>query len=80
MDDLPPKDSRPMEDDLQKAEACLKGVPLKIFPSQVNYYKAQYYLALSDLHLWRQQYPEAIFLHTCRAGMCIRVSRMDRMC
>ena len=60
MGDLPPEDRRPTEDDLQKAEACLKGVQMEIFPTQVNYYKAQYYLALSDLHLWRQEYSEAI--------------------
>ena len=60
MDDLPSRESRPTEVDLQKAEACLKGEPLEVCPSQVNYYKAQYYLTLSDLHLWRQEYPEAM--------------------
>lgn len=60
MDDLPTKESRPTEEDLQKAEACLKGVPLELFPSQVNYYKAEYYLAMSDLHLWKQEYRKAM--------------------
>ena len=30
MGDLPPEDSRPTEDDLQKAESCLKGVQIEI--------------------------------------------------
>ena len=67
MGDLPPEDRRPTEDDLQKAEACLKGVQMEIFPTQVNYYKAQYYLNC----LVRPSFVETrIFRSYCECQKC----------
>jgi len=61
-DELPSEEYRPREDDLKKAELCLKNAPLheKKLPDQANNYKGNYYLTLSDLHLWKKEYPKAM--------------------
>ena len=61
-DKLPSKKYHPSEDDLKKAESCLKGATLhdNKLPEQANNYKGNYYLTLSDLHLWKERYFEAM--------------------
>ena len=59
-DKLPPEEHRPSADDLRKAEDCLKRVSLDIMPSESNSYAARYYRTLCDLHVWKQEYPEAM--------------------
>ena len=61
-DELSSEEYRPREDDLKKAELCLKNAPLheKKLPDQANNYKGNYYLTLSDLHLWKKEYPKAM--------------------
>ena len=60
-DELPPQEYWPSVDDLKKANLCLEKAALheSKLPDQANEYKGNYYLALSDLHLWKQQYPKA---------------------
>jgi len=61
-DEFPSEEYHPSEDDLKKAELCLKGAVLyeNKLPEQANNYKGNYYLTLSDLHLWREGYSEAM--------------------
>ena len=59
-DKLPPEEHRPSPDNLRKAEDCLKRVSLDIMPSRSNCYAARYYRTLCDLHVWKQEYPEAM--------------------
>ena len=51
---------RPSQDDLRKAEECLKQISLDMLPSEDNFYVVRYYEACCDLCLWRGQYSEAI--------------------
>ena len=57
-DELPSKECWPSSDDLLKAEECLKRDTM---PSQINAHTARYYRTLCDLHMWRKQYPEAMY-------------------
>ena len=61
-DELPSEEYHPSEDDLKKAELCLNGASLheNKLPDQANNYKGNYYLTLSDLHLWKEGYLKAI--------------------
>lgn len=59
-DKLPPEEYWPSPDDLLKAEECLNSVPLNKMPSLNNYYIIRYYCTLSDLHIWKKLYPEAM--------------------
>ena len=61
-DELPSEEYHPSEDDLKKAESCLNGASLheNKLPDQANNYKGNYYLTLSDLHLWKEGYLKAI--------------------
>ena len=61
-DELPSQEYWPSQDDIKKAELCLEtALPHKNkLPDQANEYEENYYLALSDLHLWKQQYSKAI--------------------
>ena len=61
-DELPSEEYHPNEDDLKKAESCLNGASLheSKLPEQANNYKGNYYLTLSDLHLWKDEYPKAM--------------------
>ena len=59
-DKLPPEEYWPSPDDLLKAEECLNSVPLNKMPSLNNYYIVRYYCTLSDLHIWKKLYPEAM--------------------
>ena len=56
-DKLPSEEYWPSPDDLLKAENCLKKDTM---PSQINAYTARYYRTLCDLHIWKQEYPEAM--------------------
>ena len=58
-DEITLEECRPTSDDVQNAELCLTKVPLKDLPCEVNIFVAWYFLAFCDLHLWKQQYPEA---------------------
>jgi len=58
-ENLPPKEHRPSPEDIRKAKLCLDRVPLDVLPSKSNYYVAEYYLTLSDLHLWKGDYLKA---------------------
>lgn len=58
-EDTPPEECRPSPEDLHKAMLCLTSVPLDVLPSKSNYYIAEYYLTLSDLYLWKTDYPKA---------------------
>ena len=60
-DELPSEEYHPREDDLKKAESCLNGASLheNKLPEQANNYKGNYYLTLSDLYLWKDEYPKA---------------------
>ena len=60
-DELPPEEYWPSPDDLRKAEECLKRVSLDKMPSLSNSYIARYYRTFCDLHIWRQEYPEAMY-------------------
>ena len=61
-DELPSEEYRPCEDDLKKAESCLNGASLheNKLAEQANNYKGNYYFTLSDLYLWRDEYPKAM--------------------
>ncbi len=59
-DELPPLQCEPNSEDIRKAEACLKRVPLTTLPGEVNFYAAEYDLTRSDLYLWKHQYQKAI--------------------
>ncbi len=59
-DHLPPAAIAPTEEDLCRAEHLLNNVPLQELPDEAYTYTGRYYLARSDLCLWRKQYPEAI--------------------
>lgn len=61
-DELPSEEYHPSEDDLKQAESCLNGAVLyeNELPEQANNYKGNYYLTLSDLHLWKEEYSEAM--------------------
>ena len=61
-DELPSQEYWPSPHDLKKAELCLEGAfsHKNKLPDQANDYEGNYYLALSDLHLWKQQYLKAI--------------------
>ena len=59
-DELPPKVHWPSPDDLRKAEECLNRVSLDTMPDKNNFYTARYYRTLCDLHIWKQQYHEAM--------------------
>ena len=59
-DELPPEECQPSPDDLKKAEECLNRASQDILPSLSNYYTIRYYCTLSDLHIWKQQYNEAV--------------------
>ena len=61
-DELPSEEYCPSEDDLKKAESCLNGASLheNKLPEQANNYKGNYYLTLSDLHLWKDEYLKAM--------------------
>ena len=59
-DKLPPEEYWPSPEDLLKAEECLNSAPLDKMPSQDNYYTVRYYCTLSDFHIWKQQYHEAM--------------------
>ena len=61
-DELPSEEYHPSEDDLKKAESCLNGASLheNKLPDQANNYKGNYYLTLSDLHLWKEGYLKAM--------------------
>ena len=56
---LQPAECRPTTEDMQKAKSCLDSVPLDVLPNKNNYYVAEYYLTLSDFHLWQADYPKA---------------------
>ena len=56
-DELPPEEYWPSPDDLRKAEVCLTRDKV---PSQINTHKARYYRTFCDLHIWKEQYPEAM--------------------
>ena len=56
-DKLPSEEYWPSPDDLLKAENCLKQDTM---PSQINAYTARYYRTLCDLHIWKQEYHEAM--------------------
>ena len=56
-DELPPQEYWPSHDDVKKAEECLKK---DTKPSQINTYATRYYHTLCDLHIWKQEYPEAM--------------------
>ena len=56
-DKLPPEEYWPSPDDLRKAEECLKRDKVA---SQINAHKARYYRTFCDLHIWKEQYPEAM--------------------
>ena len=61
-DELPSEEYYPSQDDLKKAELCLDGASQheSKLPDQANNYKGNYYLTLSDLHLWKEEYLKAI--------------------
>ena len=59
-DKLPPKEYWPSTDDLRKPEECLKSAPLNQTPSWSNSYIARHYHTFCDLHIWKQEYPEAM--------------------
>ena len=61
-DELPSEEYHPSKDDLKKAESCLKSASLheNKLPEQANNYKGNYYLTLSDLHLWKEEYLKAV--------------------
>ena len=61
-DKLPSEEYHPSQDDQKKAESCLNGASLheNKLPEQANNYKGNYYLTLSDLHLWKDEYPKAM--------------------
>ena len=61
-DKLPSEEYHPSEEDLKKAESCLNVACLHEtkLPEQANNYKGNYYLALSDLYLWKDEYPKAM--------------------
>ena len=59
-DKLPPEEYWPSADDLRKAEECLKSAPLDKMPSESNSYIARHYRTFCDLHIWKQEYPEAM--------------------
>ena len=44
---------------MHKAKSCLDSVPLDVLPNKNNYYVAEYYLTLSDFHLWQDDYCKA---------------------
>lgn len=56
---LPPEKCRPTLEDMNKAKSCLDSVPLDVLPNKNNYYVAEYYLTLSDFHLWQDDYCKA---------------------
>ena len=56
-DKLPPEEYWPSPDDIRKAEECLKRDKM---PSQINAYTARYYRTFCDMHIWKEQYPEAM--------------------
>ena len=56
---LPPEKCRPTLEDINKAKSCLDSVPLDMLPNKNNYYVAEYYLTLSDFHLWQDDYCKA---------------------
>ena len=57
---LQPEECRPTPEDMQKAKSCLDSVPIDELPNKNNYYVAEYYLTLSDFHLWQANYPKAM--------------------
>ena len=57
---LPPEECRPTLEDMRKAKSCLDSVPLDVLQTKNNYYVAEYYLTLSDFHLWQANYPKAM--------------------
>ena len=57
---LPPEECRPSLEDMHKAKSCLDSVPLNVLPNKNNYYVAEYYLTLSDFHLWQDDYLKAM--------------------
>ena len=62
-DKLPPKEYWPSEEDLEKADLCLHQTVVSKkkykMPEKSNF-EGNYYLTLSDLHLWKEQYHEAM--------------------
>ena len=56
---LPSEEFRPTLEDMHKAKSCLDSVPLDVLPNKNNYYVAEYYLTLSDFHLWQDDYSKA---------------------
>ena len=62
-DELPAEKYWPTKEDLQKAESCLHQTVVSKkkyeMPGKSNA-EGNYYLTLSDLHLWKNQYPKAM--------------------
>ena len=61
-DELPSEEYYPSQEDLKKAELCLNAAILhkNKLPYKANDYEGNCYLALSDLHLWKEEYLKAI--------------------
>jgi len=67
---------RPTKQDIQIAESCLSAVPFDLL-EEVSTYKVHYYLTYSDIHLWRNQYREAIAFAEAAKEQCKQSRLVD---
>ena len=68
---------RPSKQDIQIAEAWLSKVPFGLLDA-TSTYKVHYYLALSDIHFWKNQYREAIAFAGAAQEQCIQSKLVDK--